>query len=170
MPTALAAKLLFACRTERGRSPNPALKSLKSSFQLLQVHCIYGTSKVLTFAKLRKNLSQTPTIQQNNRQLFRLSGKLVGASMRSKDLAIAAGGCCCRPVRPVSPDFSGFLGLSGKLVGTSMRSKDLAKVGTSMRSKDLAKASGLDLRQPQGALAEGQCGLGREGYNRTGLE
>ena len=37
-----------------------------------------------------------------------------------------------------------------------------------MRSKDLAKASGLDLRQPQGALAEGQCG--REGYNRTGLE
>ncbi len=29
-----------------------------------------------------------------------------------------------------------------------------------MRSKDLAKASGLDLRQPQGALAEGQCGLG----------
>ena len=33
-------------------------------------------------------------------------------------------------------------------------------VGTSMRSKDLAKASGLDLRQPQGALAEGQCGLG----------
>ena len=127
MPTALAAKLLFACGTERGRSPNPALKSLKSSFQLLQVHCIYGTSKVLTFAKLRKNLSQTPTIQQNNRQLFRLSGKLVGASMRSKDLAIAAGGCCCRPVRPVSPDFSGFLGLSGKLVGTSMRSKDLAK-------------------------------------------
>ena len=127
MPTALAAKLLFACGTERGRSPNPALKSLKSSFQLLQVHCIYGTSKVLTFAKLRKNLSQTPTIQQNNRQLFRLSGKLVGASMRSKDLAIAAGGCCCRPVRPVSPDFSGFLGLSGKLVGTSMRSKDFAK-------------------------------------------
>ena len=39
-----------------------------------------------------------------------------------------------------------------------------------MRSKDLAKASGLDLRQPQGVLAEGQCGLGREGYNRTGLE
>ena len=39
-----------------------------------------------------------------------------------------------------------------------------------MRSKDLAKAIGLDLRQPQGALAEGQCGLGREGYNRTGLE
>ena len=39
-----------------------------------------------------------------------------------------------------------------------------------MRSKDLAKASGLDLRQPQGALAEGQWGLGREGYNRTGLE
>ena len=52
----------------------------------------------------------------------------------------------------------GIEGLSGKLVGTSMR------------SKDLAKASGLDLRQPQGALAEGQCGLGREGYNRTGLE
>ena len=38
------------------------------------------------------------------------------------------------------------------------------------RSNDLHKASGLDLRQPQGALAEGQCGLGREGYNRTGLE
>ena len=33
--------------------------------------------------------------------------------------------------------------LSGKLVGTSMR------------SKDLAKASGLELRQPQGALVEG---------------
>ena len=47
--------------------------------------------------------------------------------MRSKDFAVAAGGCCCRPVRPVCPDFSGFLGLSGKLVGTSMRSKDLAK-------------------------------------------
>ena len=78
--------------------------------------------------------------------------------MRSKDLAVAAGGCCRRPVRPVSPDFSGFLGLSGKLVGTSMR------------SKDLAKASGLDLRQPQGALAEGQCGLGRDDSNRTGLE
>ena len=42
--------------------------------------------------------------------------------------------------------------------------------GASMRSKDLAKASGLELRKPQGALAEGQCGLGREGYNRTGLE
>ena len=56
--------------------------------------------------------------------ISRLSGKLVGASMRSKDLAKAAGGCCCRPV---CPDFSGFLGLSGKLVGTSMRSKDLAK-------------------------------------------
>ena len=40
-----------------------------------------------------------------------------------------------------------------------------------MRSKDFAKASGLELRKPQGALAEGhQCGLGREGYNRTGLE
>ena len=39
-----------------------------------------------------------------------------------------------------------------------------------MRSKDLAKASGLELRQPQGALAEGQCGLGIEDANRTGLE
>ena len=38
-----------------------------------------------------------------------------------------------------------------------------------MRSKDLAKAIGLDLRQPQGALAEGQCGLGRKDSNRTGL-
>ena len=38
-----------------------------------------------------------------------------------------------------------------------------------MRSKDLAKASGLNLR-PQGALAEGQCGLGIEDTNRTGLE
>ena len=36
--------------------------------------------------------------------------------------------------------------------------------------EDLDKASGLDLSEPQGALAEGQCGLGREGYNRTGLE
>ena len=65
----------------------------------------------------------------------RLSGKLVGTSMRSKDFAVAAGGCCRRPVcpvspvRPVSPDFSGFLGLSGKLVGTSMRSKTTARPG-----------------------------------------
>ena len=35
--------------------------------------------------------------------------------------------------------------------------------------EDLAKASGLELRQ-QGALAEGQCGLGIENANRTGLE
>jgi len=27
--------------------------------------------------------------------------------------------------------------------------------------EDLNKAIGLDLRQPQGALAEGQCGLGK---------
>ena len=37
-----------------------------------------------------------------------------------------------------------ILGLSEKLAGASMR------------SKDLAKASGLELRKPQGALAEGQ--------------
>ena len=39
-----------------------------------------------------------------------------------------------------------------------------------MRSKDLAKARGLELRQPQGAQAEDQCGLGIENANRTGLE
>ena len=39
-----------------------------------------------------------------------------------------------------------------------------------MRSRDLAKAIGLELRKPQGALAEGRCGLGREDTNRTDLE
>ena len=34
----------------------------------------------------------------------------------------------------------------------------------------LHKASGLELGKPQGALAEGQCGLGSEGTNGTGLE
>ena len=35
--------------------------------------------------------------------------------------------------------------------------------------EDLDKASGLDYSQPQGALAVGQCGLGTEGSNLTGL-
>ena len=36
--------------------------------------------------------------------------------------------------------------------------------------EDLDKAAGLDLRQPQGALAEGQCGLGNDDNKRMGLE
>jgi len=35
--------------------------------------------------------------------------------------------------------------------------------------EDLNKAIGLDLRQPQGALAEGQCGLGKACKKRPGL-
>ena len=36
--------------------------------------------------------------------------------------------------------------------------------------EDLDKASGLDLSQPRGALAEGQCGLGNDVNKRMGLE
>ncbi len=35
--------------------------------------------------------------------------------------------------------------------------------------EDLDKAAGLDLSQPQGALAEGQCGLGNDDNKRMGL-
>ena len=38
------------------------------------------------------------------------------------------------------------------------------------RSNDLHKASGLELHQPQGALAEGQCGLGIDIYVDMGPE
>ena len=41
--TALALVLVFAGGRELGRLPNPALKAVKSSFQLLQVHCIFDT-------------------------------------------------------------------------------------------------------------------------------
>ena len=39
-----------------------------------------------------------------------------------------------------------------------------------MRSKDLAKASGLEFSQPQGALAIGQCGLGKLSMPKLGPE
>ena len=35
--------------------------------------------------------------------------------------------------------------------------------------EDLDKAAGLDLSQPQGALAEGQCGLGNDDNKQMGL-
>ena len=64
--------------------------------------------------------------------------------------------------------------MRGGLLCQAGRSNDLHKAhpikGVGGEVEDHSKASGLDLRQPQGALAEGQCGLGREGYNRTGLE
>ena len=43
------------------------------------------------------------------------------------------------------------------------------RAGHCSQVEDLAKADGLDLGQPQGALAAGQRGLGNNLVNRTGL-
>ncbi len=42
--------------------------------------------------------------------------------------------------------------------------------GGSHEVEDLDKASGLDLSEPQGALAEGQCGLGNDDYEVEDLD
>ena len=42
--------------------------------------------------------------------------------------------------------------------------------GGNYEVEDLDKASGLDLSQPQGALAEGQCGLGTGTHVEMGPE
>lgn len=44
------------------------------------------------------------------------------------------------------------------------------RLGGCSEVEDLAKADGLELHYPQGALAIGQCGLGNDVANRSGLE